>query len=61
MIDPRFFTNAGPFTLGDLADRLGGKLADRAPRDFVVTDLAMLQASWEKSYRAWMNEYRLEA
>jgi UDP-3-O-[3-hydroxymyristoyl] glucosamine N-acyltransferase len=42
MIDPRFFTNAGPFKLGDLADRLGGNLADGAPRDFIVTDLAML-------------------
>jgi hypothetical protein len=24
MIDPRFYSNTGPFTLGDLADRLGG-------------------------------------
>jgi UDP-3-O-[3-hydroxymyristoyl] glucosamine N-acyltransferase len=42
MADPRFFTNAGPFTLGDLADRLGGTLAEDAPRDFVITDLATL-------------------
>jgi len=42
MIDSRFFTNAGPFTLGDLADRLKGTLADKATRDFSVTDLAML-------------------
>lgn len=42
MIDPRFFTNAGPFTLGSLADRLKGQLADSALRDFNVTDLAML-------------------
>ena len=42
MIDSRFFTNAGPFTLGDLADRLKGALADKAARDFSVTDLAML-------------------
>jgi UDP-3-O-[3-hydroxymyristoyl] glucosamine N-acyltransferase len=43
MIDPRFFTNAGPFTLGDLADRLGGTLSDGAPRDFAITDLATLE------------------
>ena len=43
MIDPRFFTNAGPVTLGDLADRLGGTLSDDAPRDFRVTDLATLE------------------
>ena len=43
MIDPRFFTNAGPFTLGDIADRLGGSLSDGAPRDLGVADLAMLE------------------
>ena len=42
MIDSRFFTNAGPFTLGGLADQLKGTLADSAVRDFSVTDLAML-------------------
>jgi UDP-3-O-[3-hydroxymyristoyl] glucosamine N-acyltransferase len=42
MIDSRFFTNAGPFTLGGLADRLKGTLAESAARDFSVTDLAML-------------------
>jgi UDP-3-O-[3-hydroxymyristoyl] glucosamine N-acyltransferase len=43
MADPRFFTNVGPFTLGELADRLGGTLADGAPRDFTVTDLSTLE------------------
>ena len=43
MADPRFFTNVGPFTLGELADRLGGTLAGGAPRDFTVTDLATLE------------------
>jgi UDP-3-O-[3-hydroxymyristoyl] glucosamine N-acyltransferase len=43
MIDPRFFTNAGPLTLGDLAGRLGGTLSDGAPQDFRVTDLATLE------------------
>ncbi len=42
MIDPRFFTNVGPFTLGHLADRLGGELSDGAPRGMPITDLAML-------------------
>jgi len=42
MIDSRFFANAGPFTLGGLADRLKGQLAATALRDFSVTDLAML-------------------
>jgi UDP-3-O-[3-hydroxymyristoyl] glucosamine N-acyltransferase len=47
MIDPRFFTNAGPIALGDLADRLGGTLAEGAPRDFMLTDLAMLDDAGE--------------
>jgi UDP-3-O-[3-hydroxymyristoyl] glucosamine N-acyltransferase len=42
MIDPRFYSNAGPVALGDLADSLGGTLAGGAPRDFIVTDLATL-------------------
>jgi UDP-3-O-[3-hydroxymyristoyl] glucosamine N-acyltransferase len=42
MIDQRFFTNAGPLTLGQIADRLGGALAPGAPRDLAITDLAEL-------------------
>ena len=45
MIDPRFYSNAGPFSLGDLADRLGGTLGDDAPRDLKITDLAMLHVA----------------
>jgi UDP-3-O-[3-hydroxymyristoyl] glucosamine N-acyltransferase len=43
MTDPRFFTNAGPFTLGDLAERLGGLPSPGAPRDLCVTDVATLE------------------
>jgi len=42
MIDPRFYSNAGPFSLGDLAERLGGTPDEAAPRDLIVTDLALL-------------------
>jgi UDP-3-O-[3-hydroxymyristoyl] glucosamine N-acyltransferase len=47
MIDPRFYTNAGPFTLGFLADRLGGTLTEGAPRDLEITDLALLHDAGE--------------
>ena len=47
MIDPRFHANAGPFTLGDLADRLGGELDAGAPRDLRITDLALLHDARE--------------
>jgi UDP-3-O-[3-hydroxymyristoyl] glucosamine N-acyltransferase len=42
MIDPRFFTNTGPYSLGELAEKIGGQLAADAPRDQMVTDLATL-------------------
>ena len=38
-----FFTNVGPFALGDLADRIDGELAPSTPRDLVITDLATLE------------------
>jgi UDP-3-O-[3-hydroxymyristoyl] glucosamine N-acyltransferase len=47
MIDPRFYFNAGPFSLGDLAERLNGSLGEDAPRDFMVTDLALLHDASE--------------
>ena len=47
MIDPRFYSNAGPFSLGELADRLGGTLDVGAPRDSKITDLALLHDARE--------------
>ena len=63
MIDPRFFKNAGPFALGEIADRLGGRLSDGAPRDMAITDLAMLDTATnseiamfgDRRYRAGFN------
>jgi UDP-3-O-[3-hydroxymyristoyl] glucosamine N-acyltransferase len=42
MADPRFFANAGPFALGDLAERLGATLADPGSRGMMVADIADL-------------------
>jgi UDP-3-O-[3-hydroxymyristoyl] glucosamine N-acyltransferase len=47
MIDPRFFDNAGPFMLYDLAAKLGGALADPAAADFPVTGIADLDEAGE--------------
>ncbi len=47
MIDPRFFDNAGPFMLHDLAAKLGGTLADPAAADFAVTGIANLDDATE--------------
>ncbi len=42
MADPRYFERAGPFSLGDLAARIGAKLSDPAQAARVVTDVAPL-------------------
>jgi UDP-3-O-[3-hydroxymyristoyl] glucosamine N-acyltransferase len=47
MIDPRFFANAGPFSLGAVIDRVGGRLIGDKPLDFMITDLAPLDEASE--------------
>jgi UDP-3-O-[3-hydroxymyristoyl] glucosamine N-acyltransferase len=42
MADPRFFERAGPFTLGDLAQRCGARLADASQAGLLVSDVAPL-------------------
>ena len=42
MADPRFFDNAGPFTLGSIAERIGAKLADPAQSGLSLRDVAPL-------------------
>ncbi|MDD9899421.1 MAG: UDP-3-O-(3-hydroxymyristoyl)glucosamine N-acyltransferase [Alphaproteobacteria bacterium] len=43
MADPRFFTVAGPFTLGQLAELSGAELTDASVADKTVSDVAPLQ------------------
>jgi UDP-3-O-[3-hydroxymyristoyl] glucosamine N-acyltransferase len=47
MIDPRFFNNAGPFSLGQLLDLTGGRLVGDASRGSEITDLATLDEATE--------------
>lgn len=42
MADPRFFERAGPFSLGDLAARIGAKLSDPGQAERIVVDVAAL-------------------
>lgn len=42
MADPRFFTRAGPFTLGQLAELSGASLAAEADASICITDVAPL-------------------
>lgn len=49
MADPRFFERAGPFSLGELASRIGAVLADPAQASRQITDVAPLdQADGEQ-------------
>lgn len=45
MADPRFFTRAGPFRLGDLASICGAELARGANPDMEIVDVAPLSAA----------------
>jgi UDP-3-O-[3-hydroxymyristoyl] glucosamine N-acyltransferase len=45
MADPRFFANAGPFTLGELARRSGAELAPGADAGKRVVDVAPLESA----------------
>lgn len=42
MADPRFFQNAGPFELGELARRVGAELSDPLQGSVTITDVAPL-------------------
>jgi UDP-3-O-[3-hydroxymyristoyl] glucosamine N-acyltransferase len=45
MADPRFFRNAGPFTVSRLADLTGARLADGADPGRVITDVAPIESA----------------
>jgi len=42
MADPRYFDRAGPFSLGDLAARIGARVADPAQVGMTISDVAPL-------------------
>jgi UDP-3-O-[3-hydroxymyristoyl] glucosamine N-acyltransferase len=43
MIDPRFFTNTGPYSVAEVAARIDGQLKPGVPGDLMLTDLATLE------------------
>lgn len=45
MADERFHRRVGPFTLGELAERVGGEVADQAAVGFAVSDVAALETA----------------
>src|SRR3954462_2744424 len=45
MTDSRFYDRAGPFTLGDIAGRIGAEVAKGDPADLKLTDVASLESA----------------
>jgi UDP-3-O-[3-hydroxymyristoyl] glucosamine N-acyltransferase len=45
MADPRFFRNAGPFRLGELAELTGSRLSENADADALIHDVAPLDVA----------------
>ena len=45
MADPRFFSNAGPFSLRDIARECGGDVDSAADTERMITDVAPLQTA----------------
>lgn len=48
MADPRFFAVAGPFTVAEIAKRIGADIAGAAVRDRVLRDVAPLETATER-------------
>lgn len=61
MADPRFFKNAGPFTLGRLAELTGAQLSDPASADRKVDDVAALQEADASKVSFFTNRKYAEA
>src|SRR2546430_7941459 len=45
MTDSRFYDRAGPFTLGEIAGRIGEKVAKGDPAELKLTDVASLESA----------------
>src|ERR1700727_213408 len=45
MTDSRFYDRAGPFTLGEMAGRIGAELAKGDPAELKLTDVASLESA----------------
>src|ERR1700761_2226873 len=63
MADPRFFTNAGPFTVAEIARRVGAEIAGLAAADLVLRDVAPLETASESDLsfldnRRYLQQFR---
>ena len=61
MADPRFFSVAGPFSLGHLAEVAGAELSDRESSEMMVSDVAPLSTAQDNQISFWDNKLYIEA
>lgn len=60
MADPRFFAVAGPFTVAEIAARIGAEIGGAAARDRVLRDVAPLEVATERELSFLDNRRYLE-
>ena len=63
MADPRFFAVAGPFTVAEIAQRIGAQVAGAAARDRELRDVAPLDTATERDLsfldnRRYIDQFR---
>lgn len=60
MADPRFFHRAGPFSLGELAQKIGAELGSGADASLVIRDVAPLEQA-QSDHVAYFSDKRYSA
>jgi UDP-3-O-[3-hydroxymyristoyl] glucosamine N-acyltransferase len=61
MTDDRFFTRQGPFSLGDIAERAGARLAPEAPAGLLIRGIAALDAAGSDELSFFCDARKAEA
>jgi UDP-3-O-[3-hydroxymyristoyl] glucosamine N-acyltransferase len=61
MADPRFFTGAGPFSVADIAARIGAEIGGAAHGDQVLTNVAPLETATANDLSFFDNKHYLLA
>ncbi len=60
MVDSRFFTSRGPFTLADIAERTGSSLSNAASGDVSITGVASLETAGDGDISFLIDKKRLK-
>ena len=61
MTDDRFFSSHGPFTIGEIAARVGAQLETRAPADLAVRGIAPLESANDDELSYFCDSHKAKA